>query len=185
MPYFGIRSKCTNIHFACWHCSIGIDLYTMMLRSLLLYELLTYHHSYPWFLELLIEHLCVDINTRKPASITRMRMVPSNCIFQTSNLKQCQCWSLYLVIFLLTSLACSMYDTIYSYASFWAFTRVSVPSTGNPKASIMIIVSPCTLPCIRPITSILPPERACITLIRKSLVLTSGLSFHHYQIPFW
>lgn len=37
-----------------------------------------------------------------------------------------------------TSVADSIYAVIYSYACDWAFTRVSVPSTGNAKASITI-----------------------------------------------
>lgn len=51
-----------------------------------------------------------------------------------------------------------------------ALTRVSVPSTGSAKASITMIVGPfgwfgSILPCIRPITSSEPPERACITIL--------------------
>ena len=52
---------------------------------------------------------------------------------------------------------------MYSLAWACALTRVSVPSTGNANASMTTIVLPITLPCMRPMTSRLPPDRACIT----------------------
>lgn len=44
------------------------------------------HNSQKWLLKLLIKHLSWNINTRKPASIARMRMIPPNSILQTSGL---------------------------------------------------------------------------------------------------
>lgn len=46
----------------------------------------TYYHCYKWFLELLIEHLSTNINSRKPAAIARVAMIPANCIFKAANL---------------------------------------------------------------------------------------------------
>ena len=62
---------------------------------------------------------------------------------------------------------------MYSYASACALTRVSVPSTGSAKTSITIIVGPressgSILPSIRPMISIEPPERACITILTSA-----------------
>lgn len=46
----------------------------------------TYNHGNEWILELLVLHLSVDVNSRQPASITRMRVVPSNGVLQATNL---------------------------------------------------------------------------------------------------
>lgn len=39
-----------------------------------------------WFLVLLVQHLCWDINSWKPASIPRVRVVPSNHILKPTSL---------------------------------------------------------------------------------------------------
>lgn len=46
------------------------------------------HNSNKWFLEILIQHLSWHINTREPATIPWVRMVPSNSVFQTIHLFQ-------------------------------------------------------------------------------------------------
>lgn len=66
------------------------------------------------------------------------------------------------------TLMVSKKSTMYSYASACAFTRVSVPSTGSAKASMTMKVSPTTLPCITPITSMLPPDLACIAIFSSA-----------------
>ena len=57
---------------------------------------------------------------------------------------------------------------MYSLADSEAFTLVSVPSTGKRNASVTMNVSPIILPCIRPMTSMEPPERACMTIFRRA-----------------
>ena len=56
-----------------------------------------------------------------------------------------------------------MYWIMNSFASFWALTRVSVPTTGSAKASMTTIVSPSSLPCMSPMISYAPPDLACMT----------------------
>ena len=51
---------------------------------------------------------------------------------------------------------------MYSFASFCAFTRVSVPCTGSAKESITTRERPTTLPCMMPMISYGTPERAWI-----------------------
>ena len=79
-----------------WHQSLAlyhtvfISLYTCFNKSS--WKLITtsckntYYHCYKWFLELLIEHLSTNINSRKPAAIARVAMIPANCIFKAANL---------------------------------------------------------------------------------------------------
>ena len=80
-------------------------------------------------------------------------------------------------------------STMYSYASACALTRVSVPSTGSAYASITMNVGPrgsdgSILPCISPITSSEPPDRACITIFTSAIAEIRtclkyfGSSFH-------
>ena len=59
----------SKIHFPCRYCSCWVN-----------------YHCYKWFLELLIEHLSTNINSRKPAPIARVAMIPANCIFKAANL---------------------------------------------------------------------------------------------------
>lgn len=46
----------------------------------------TYHHCYKWFLKLLVQHLCTNINPGEPAAITRVAMIPTDCILKAANL---------------------------------------------------------------------------------------------------
>lgn len=46
----------------------------------------TYDDSYERILELLVIHLCIDIYTRQPATITGMGMIPSNRVLQSFDL---------------------------------------------------------------------------------------------------
>ena len=57
---------------------------------------------------------------------------------------------------------------MYSYPSAAALTRVSVPSTGRAKASRTMKASPTTFPCITPMTSMSPPERAWVAILRSA-----------------
>jgi hypothetical protein len=56
-----------------------------------------------------------------------------------------------------------MYWTMNSFASFAAFTRVSVPCTGSANESMITSASPTTLPCMSPMISYGTPERAWMT----------------------
>lgn len=60
---------------------------------------------------------------------------------------------------------------MYDSASWPAFTRVSVPVTGSENESSTTKLLPTTLPSIRPITSSVPPEHACITIFSSATAL--------------
>lgn len=45
-----------------------------------------YNNSNPRFLELLIQHLCTDVDTGKPATVTGVTVVPAQGILKTPNL---------------------------------------------------------------------------------------------------
>ena len=66
------------------------------------------------------------------------------------------------------TLVVSAKSTMYSYASVCALTRVSVPSTGSANASTTMKACPTTLPCSMPITSMLPPDLACIAIFSSA-----------------
>ena len=53
-------------------------------------ESLTYHDGDKRFLELLVQHLCADINARQPAAIAWVTVVPANSILQPTHLFQGQ-----------------------------------------------------------------------------------------------
>lgn len=48
----------------------------------------TYDNCNPRILKLLVLHLRVDIDTREPASISRVRVVPSDSVLKTADLKR-------------------------------------------------------------------------------------------------
>lgn len=68
---FWICSKGTNLDFSSRNSSCWIN-----------------NNCKKGLLILLVKHLCGNINAREPASITRMRMVPPNHIFQPTSLYQ-------------------------------------------------------------------------------------------------
>lgn len=76
-----------------------------------------------------------------------------------------------------------MYSTMYSFASFAAFTLVSVPCTGRANESMITIDVPTTFPCMRPIISYGTPERAWMTCMDDSQFSIDQLI--KPQIPFW
>ncbi|XP_003377530.1 hypothetical protein Tsp_01742 [Trichinella spiralis] len=63
---FGIGAKCANVHFARAQCPARID-----------------HHGHERFLVHLVQHLRVDINAGKPASVSGMAVIPSDHVFHT------------------------------------------------------------------------------------------------------
>ncbi|MFS8029659.1 hypothetical protein Hanom_Chr17g01524901 [Helianthus anomalus] len=63
---FRVRPKRTNLNFSSGNCSCWV-----------------YNNSQERLLVLLVQHLSRNINPRQPASVTRMRMVPPNNIFQS------------------------------------------------------------------------------------------------------
>ena len=42
----------------------------------------TYHNCNKWFLKLLIQHLCAHVDSREPAAVTRVTVVPADGILQ-------------------------------------------------------------------------------------------------------
>ena len=46
-----------------------------------------YHNGHPWFLELLIGHLCSHVYPRQPAAVARVTVVPAHGVLQSSNLR--------------------------------------------------------------------------------------------------
>ena len=60
------------------------------------------------------------------------------------------------------------YWTMNSFASFAAFTRVSVPCTGRAKESTTTRALPTTLPCMMPMISYGTPERAWMAWFKVS-----------------
>lgn len=47
---------------------------------------MTDHYGNERFLELLVQHLCADVNARQPATVTWVTVVPTNRILQPTNL---------------------------------------------------------------------------------------------------
>ena len=47
----------------------------------------SYHNGDKRLLELLVQHLCADVNAGQPAAITRVTMVPAYGILQPPNLQ--------------------------------------------------------------------------------------------------
>lgn len=119
-------------------------------------------------LELLVGLLGHDVDAREPAAVARVRVVPPDDVLGAADLFRAEegevdsCGSV-RAQGELTAGELSMYWIMNSLASLAAFTRVSVPTTGRAKASMTIKVSPSSLPCMRPMISYWPPERACMT----------------------
>ena len=57
---------------------------------------------------------------------------------------------------------------MYSFASDWALTLVSVPTTGRAKQSRTTKESPTALPESIPMTSRFPPDLACIAIFNRA-----------------
>lgn len=64
-----ICPKCSNLNFPCWYCSCRIN-----------------NNCQEGILKLLIQHLGRNINSRKPASIARVWVIPSYHILQPTSL---------------------------------------------------------------------------------------------------
>lgn len=47
----------------------------------------SYHNGYKRLLKLLVEHLSADIDTRQPASITGVTVIPADGVLQPANLQ--------------------------------------------------------------------------------------------------
>lgn len=47
----------------------------------------SYHNGYKRLLKLLVEHLSADINTRQPATITGVTVIPADGVLQPANLQ--------------------------------------------------------------------------------------------------
>ena len=63
---------------------------------------------------------------------------------------------------------------MYSFASFAALTRVSVPCTGSANESMMTIERPTTLPCMTPMISCGTPDRAWMTCASQRRAAGAG-----------
>jgi hypothetical protein len=121
-------------------------------------------------LELLAVHLCVHVDAGQPAAVAGMRVVPADRILEPLRLYVCDVSTKDQTRRARRTFSHdSMYWIMNSFASFAAFTRVSVPCTGSANESMMTSALPTTLPCIRPMISYGTPERAWMTCARVSL----------------
>lgn len=155
---FWVRSESSNVNFSSRDSAIGVNLWEDIEKCGLRYigGEWTYNNCHEWVLEFLVVDLSIHIDTGEPTAVTRVRMVPPYRVLQSTCLdhdvrfvQTCgyprqprRTFSLWL-----------MYSTMYSFASFAALTRVSVPCTGRAKESMITREFPITFPCIKPIIS--------------------------------
>jgi hypothetical protein len=127
----------------------------------------TNHDGDEGVLVLLVRHLGRHVDTREPAPVPRMRVVPADRVLETPNLTRkrvaISTRPTNKIHGQRTRSQLAMYWTMYSFASLAALTRVSVPWTGRANESMMTRDVPTTLPCMRPMISYGTPDRAWIT----------------------